>query len=209
MRYTFVANIKSKDHDVLFPPIPTSNPSLTAASKYVEQIRGEIGSAEGAQLKRLAKGKQSSYDPKADKKLTIFVAKSFPTWQQKYLNLVIEKFNGMTLDMKAVTKGIEKADVRKAMPFVQSLKKRLEGGEDKTKVLNRELGFDEVQILKEMVPGLKATVVKLKQVDIVLVEEGKITGLKISGGKEEVTDLPGISSTAEPGSPSFEFSNEV
>jgi len=112
--------------------------------------------------------------------------------------------------MKAVTKGIDKADTKKAMPFVQNLKKRLEGGEDRSKVLNRKLEFDEVQILKEMVPGLKATVVKLKQVDIVLVEEGKETGLKISGGKEEeVTDLPGISSTAEPGSPSFEFSNEV
>jgi len=116
----------------------------------------------------------------------------------------------MPLDMKAVTKGIDKADAKKAMPFVQGLKKRLEGGEDKNKVLNRDLGFDEVQVLKEMVPGLKATVVKLKQVDIILVEEGKKTGLRISGDKEkEIADLPGISSAAEPGSPSFEFSNEL
>lgn len=162
------------------------------------------------QLKRLAKGKQSSYDPKADKKLTIFVAKSFPSWQQKYIDLVAEKFDGMTLDMKAVTKSIDKSDMKKAMPFVQNLKKRLEGGEKKGKVLNRELEFDEVQILKEMVPGLKATVIKLKQVDIVLVEEGKETGLKILDGKEEeVGNLPGISTAAEPGSPSFEFSNDV
>lgn len=150
------------------------------------------------------------YDPKADKKLTIFVAKSFPSWQQKYIDLVTEKFDGMTLDMKAVTKGIDKADMKKAMPFVQNLKKRLESGEGKGKVLNRDLGFDEVQVLKEMVPGLKATVVKLKQVNMIFVVEGKKTGLKISGGKyEEVSDLPGISTTAEPGSPSFEFSNEV
>lgn len=209
--YSEVLKKPTHEQDILFPPIPTPNDSLTAASKYVDQTRSEIGSAEGAQLKRLAKGKQSSYDPKADKKLTIFVAKSFPSWQQKYVDLVAEKFDGMSLDMKAVTKGIDKADMKKAMPFVQNLKRKLEGGENKKRVFNRQLEFDEVRVLKEMVPGLKATVVKLKQVAIVLVEEGSTKGLKISedGKEQEVSDIPGISMMAEPGSPSFEFSNDV
>lgn len=124
--------------------------------------------------------------------------------------MVREMFNGMTLDVKEVTKRISKDEMKKAMPFIQNLKKRLEGGEEKTKVFDRDLGFDELEVLKEMVPGLQATVMKLKRVDIVLVEEGAKSGVKLSDGKEEkLRELPPQATSAEPGSPSFEFSNEV
>jgi leucyl-tRNA synthetase len=196
--------------DIIFPTVSPSNPTLTSASNYVRQIQSSIGAAEGAQQKRLAKGKTASYDPKADKKLTIFVAKCFPSWQQKYIDLVRRMFNGVTLDVKEVTKHIDKAEMKKAMPFVQNLKRRLENAEEKTKVFDRDLGFEEVEVLKEMIPGLRATVMKLKKVDIVLVEEGAKGGVKLSDGKEEkLGELPPMAASAEPGSPSFEFSNEV
>ena len=196
--------------DIIFPTVSPSNPTLTSASNYVRQIQSSIGAAEGAQQKRLAKGKTASYDPKVDKKLTIFVAKCFPSWQQKYIDLVRRLFNGMTLDIKEVTKHINKAEMKKAMPFVQNLKKQLENAEEKTKVFDRDLGFEEVEVLKEMIPGLRATVMKLKKVDIVLVEEGAKNGVKLSDGKEEnLRELPPLAASAEPGSPSFEFSNEV
>jgi leucyl-tRNA synthetase len=116
----------------------------------------------------------------------------------------------MTLDVKEVTKHIDKAEMKKAMPFVQNLKRRLESGEEKTKVFDRDLGFEEVEVLKEMIPGLRATVMKLKKVDIVLVEEGAKSGVKLSDGKEEkLGQLSPMAASAEPGSPSFEFLNEV
>ena len=119
-------------------------------------------------------------------------------------------FNGTTLDVKEVTKRIDKAEMKKAMPFVQNLKKRLESAEEKTKVFDRDLGFEEVEVLKEMIPGLRATVMKLKKVDIVLVEEGGKSGVKLSDGTEErLSELPPQAASAEPGSPSFEFSNQV
>jgi leucyl-tRNA synthetase len=119
-------------------------------------------------------------------------------------------FNGMTLDIKEVTKHIDKAEMKKAMPFVHNLKKRLESVEEKTQVFDRKLGFEEVEVLKEMIPGLQATVMKLKKVDIVLVEEGAKSGVKLSDGKEEnLSELSPQAASAEPGSPSFEFSNQV
>lgn len=119
-------------------------------------------------------------------------------------------FNGTTLDVKGVTKHIDKTEMKKAMPFVQNLKKRLESAKDKTKVFDRDLGFEEVEVLKEMIPGLRATVMKLKKVDIVLVEDGAKSGVKLLDGKEEkLGELPPLAASAEPGSPSFEFSNQV
>ena len=168
--------------------------SLAIISNYIRSTSSAISAADGAQQKRLAKGKDIRYDPKQTKRLTIFVAKSWPAWQARYIDLVREKLNGITLDIKDVSKDIDKADMKKAMPFVHYLKKRLESGESKDAVLDRELGFDEVKVLGEMIVVLKATVVKLKEVSIVVVDEG-------------AKGLPQMAASAEPGSPSFEFAN--
>ena len=50
--------------NVPFPAVPPPNEELTSASNYIRQVSSEIGSAEGAQQKRLAKGKSAFYDPK-------------------------------------------------------------------------------------------------------------------------------------------------
>lgn len=180
--------------------------SLANISNYIRSTSSVISAADGAQQKRLAKGKDLRYDPKQAKRLTIFVAKSWPAWQARYIDLVREKLKGVTLDIKEVTKSIDKTDLKKAMPFVQFLKRRLESGEPKDAVLERDLRFDEVKVLGEMIPVLKATVVKLKEVDIVIVEEGAKAGLRVDG-ERKVEGLPQVAASAEPGSPSFEFSN--
>lgn len=173
-----------------------AEPDLLRATilNYIRSTSSAISAADGAQQKRLAKGKDIRYDPKQTKRLTIFVAKSWPAWQARYIDLVREKLKGITLDIKDVSKDIDKADMKKAMPFVHYLKKRLESGESKDTVLDRELGFDEVEVLGEMIVVLKATVVKLKEVSIVVVDEG-------------AKGLPQMAASAEPGSPSFEFAN--
>ncbi|KAF2432050.1 leucyl-tRNA synthetase [Tothia fuscella] len=179
---------------VPFPTVPLAIPALTAASSYIHSTSSSIGSAEGSQTKRVAKGKNVTYDPKKDKKLTIFVASSWPSWQQKYIDLVRDSLDGLSLDIKKVQPKIDKKDMKKAMPFVQALKRRLDNGERGEEVFERKLAFEEEKVLREMISGLKVTVTKLKEVEIVVVEDGK-------------EGLPPAAAQAEPGSPSFEFVN--
>jgi len=112
-----------------FPVVPACVPALTAAREYVRVTASNITSAEGAQQKKIAKGKAARYDPKAPKKLTVYAAQAFPAWQDRCVDLVREAFDGVSLDVKAVSQRLEKSEVKKAMPFVNGLKRRLEGGE--------------------------------------------------------------------------------
>jgi leucyl-tRNA synthetase len=132
----------------LFPEVPAANPSLSAAREYVKTTASSINSAESSQLKKMAKGKQSDFDPKKAKKLTVFVTDSFPSWQSKYLDLLEEVWDPATktqkIDDKELNGRIAKmGEMKKAMPFVQVLKRRLKDGEDIEVVLNRKLAFDE------------------------------------------------------------------
>lgn len=185
--------------NIPFPTVSNPTPSLTATSNYVRQISSSIGAAEGTINKKLAKGKANTvaYDPKQSKRLTIFVTKSFPEWQEKYIEEARNAMDGLTFDDKKVRAKIAKPDMKKAMPFVQLLKKRLDAGETAGNVFDRKLPFDEVTVLQEMVRGLKVTVPKLKEVEIVVVEE------VVAGDKE----LPPQASSAEPGQPTFAFGN--
>lgn len=91
--------------------------------------------------------------------------------------------------MKDLTKQIDKKDMKKVMPFVQLLKKRLDSGEKADDIFSLRLPFDEAETLKEIVPSLKQTIPKLEAVDINMVEgetEGKM---------------------ATPGNPTFMFEN--
>lgn len=96
------------------------------------------------------------------------------------------------------------------MPFINGLKRRLDNGEPKDAVLNRELAFDELSTLRSMIPGLKQTVQKCVEVEIVSVKEGGKEGqvVREDGSLgESRTELPPAASGAEPGGPSFSFEN--
>ncbi|KAF1997813.1 leucyl-tRNA synthetase-like protein [Amniculicola lignicola CBS 123094] len=191
-----------------FPQVDSSNPSLIATSQYIRSVLTSVSAADSTQQKRLAKGKDVRYNPKQPKRLTVFVAKSWPAWQTKYIDLVREMLDGISLDVKEVIKKVDKKDMKKAMPFIQRLNRRLASGEPKAAVFERNLGFDEVQVLKELVSGLTSMMPKLKEVEIVCVEEGSGVGFRVNGKEEErVEDLPQAAGSAEPGSPSFHLAN--
>ena len=173
-----------------------------------------ITSEEGAQQKRLAKGKATAYDPKKEKKLTVFAATKLPAWQERCIELVRESFDkiNLSVDVKSVSKKLDKADTKKGMPFVNVLKKRLEGGENAEKVFEMKLGFDELEVLKEMVPGLKQTIPKCAAVELISVEQGGKKGSVVGGTEgakigEVKASLPQEAEKAVPGSPSFLFEN--
>lgn len=163
--------------------------------------------AHASQQKRVAKGKGLLFDPSKDKSLTIYVAKFWPPWQQRYVDLVREQLDGISLDVKSVAKMVGKADVKRAMPFIQELKRKLESGESRDAVLDRVLGFDEVAALKEMVPVLKSTVPRLTGVDIVVVDERGLNEGSNGAGGNGTGDIPQLANSAEPGNPSLEFFN--
>ncbi len=96
------------------------------------------------------------------------------------------------------------------MPFINGLKRRLDAGESADIVLNRELAFNELDTLRSMVAGLKQTIQKCVEVEIISVADGGKDGLivKEDGSQgEERKELPPQAATAEPGSPSFAFDN--
>ncbi|KFY86661.1 hypothetical protein V498_07428 [Pseudogymnoascus sp. VKM F-4517 (FW-2822)] len=202
-----VLNKPATVQQALFPEIPAPDASLSAMREYVRNTASNITSAEAAQQKKKAKGKDISFDPKKPKKLTIFAAKNFPSWQEKYIDLVREVFDPATkaFNDKELTPKISKmGEMKKAMPFVQGLKKRLAGGEKPETVFDRKLAFDESKTLLQMVPGLKKAA-GLKIVDIVEVAEGGATGVLLGGG--EVASLPPPAAGAVPGVPTFHFEN--
>ena len=191
----------------VWPTVPGAKTALSAAREYVRSTSSNITSAEAAQQKKKDKGKNIAFDPKLPKKLSIFAAAKYPAWQEKYIDLVRDAFDGTTLDDKDLNPKIAKmGEMKKAMPFVQGLKKRLMGGEDAQTVFDRKLAFDELQTLKEMAAGLKRTT-GCHSVDIVAVDEGGKSGRLILEGQAKREPLPPVADSAVPGNPSFYFEN--
>ncbi|KAI9677845.1 MAG: cytosolic leucyl tRNA synthetase [Trizodia sp. TS-e1964] len=196
----------------LFPSTPEADEGISAMREYIRATTSNITSAEAAQQKKKDKGKAAAFDPKKPKKLTIFAAKSYPVWQDKYIELMRESFDSVSLmvdDKDLNSKVAKMGEMKKAMPFVQNLKRRLQNGEKADVVFNRKLGFDEVEILKEMNTGLKKTT-GCVSVEIIEVQDGGKSGIVISesGGESRVaTNLPPMAESAIPGSPSLFFEN--
>lgn len=187
--------------------MPEPSPELTAAQNYVRGTASNIMSSEGNFTKKLSKGKNIAFDPRKPKKLIIFVAKKFPNWQEKYIDLVRDSFDALNLsfnDKELSAKVGKFGEMKKAMPFVQNLKRRLvNAGESPATVFDRKLPFDEFVVLSEMVGGLKRTS-GFKEIEIIAVDEGGKTG-EVVGTGEKREGLAG--ENAVPGTPTFQFVN--
>jgi leucyl-tRNA synthetase len=111
--------------------------------------------------------------------------------------------DGTTLDDKTLNPKISKmGEMKKAMPFVQGLKRRLQLGESSHTVFERSLAFDEHHTLHEMSAGLKKTT-GCKDIDLVIIDEG--AGRRQDG--TSLDQLPAVADSAVPGNPAFLFEN--
>ncbi|XP_063989407.1 leucine--tRNA ligase, cytoplasmic [Diachasmimorpha longicaudata] len=107
---------------------------------------------------------------------TIWVAKSFPTWQSIVLTTMKDlwKKNGNTMpENKAIaaelgTKGELKKYMKRVMPFVQTTREKMESLG--IAALNLTLDFDEAEVLRGSLEYLKSTL-DLDEVDIKFTEE--------------------------------------
>jgi len=194
----------------LYPARPPPSPPLTASLTYIRTTTSSITSTEAATSKRQAKGKTTSFSPHLPKKLTIYYATSFPPWQEKYIALVRAHFSTLTLtlDDKAVNTAIPNNEKKKAVPFVQGLKRRLMAGERGEVVFERRLAFEEGEVLGMMVMGLRKTT-GCRIIEVVEVEEGGGRGVvRVGEGLGEVREnLAQVAGMAVPGQPSFLFEN--
>ncbi|WEW60650.1 cytosolic leucyl tRNA synthetase [Emydomyces testavorans] len=192
----------------LFPEAPEAVPALSAALDYIRSTSSNITSSEAAFAKKISKGKAVTFDPRKPKKLAIYVAKKFPTWQEKYIDLVREAFDAVSIsfnDKELNAKVGKLGEMKKAMPFVQGLKRRLiQGKESPERVFNRQLAFDETEVLRNMVGILRKTT-GCKIVEVIAVEEGGKVGTTLDG--ETKAGLPPVAESAVPGQPSFHFEN--
>ena len=187
--------------------MPEPSAELSAAQAYVRGTSSAILSAEANFAKRLSKGKNLSFDPRKPKKVTIYAAKNFPAWQEKYIDLVREAFDSLNISIneKELNAKVGKlGEMKKAMPFVQGLKRRLvQGREEPQIVFDRKLPFDEFAVLSQIVDGLKRSA-GYKEIEVIAVDEGGKTGEVVGTGEKK----EGLSAeNAVPGQPSFSFSN--
>lgn len=193
-----------------FPTTPPIDHAVSATYRYARAISSNITSAEAAQSRKRAKGKApGGLDPKQLKRLRIFVATQFPAWQEQYITLLKSFWNDQDkdLDELRLMEEMKKAagpDLKKAMAFVQGLKKRLLAGEPAEVVFQRHLGFDELKTLVQMAAGLKK-VAGLKELIIVEID-GTGNGVTYPE-QQQVKDMPQFANGIVPGVPTFHFEN--
>lgn len=202
-----ILNKPESIHYARFPEVPEPSPELSAALNYVRTTASSITSSEASFAKKLAKGKASTFDPRKPKKLTIYAAKKYPSWQEKYIDLVREAFDAVNIsinDKELNPKVAKFGEMKKAMPFVQNLKRRLIQGKESPKIVfERKLPFDEFAVLGEMIGNLKR-ITGCKEIEVVSVDEGGKTGEVLSTGEKR----EGLQAeNAIPGQPTFTFAN--
>src|SRR4030095_4098632 len=90
-----------QDGSVQYAPFPKpscpEDKVVTAAQGYIKSLSDAVHQAESLQLKKKAKGKQSQFDPRKPKRLWFYVAKEFPSWQQKYIDALQESYDEVSL----------------------------------------------------------------------------------------------------------------
>ena len=112
-------------------PTPSSTPDRTIldAGAYVKTTVKNLRDAELNLVKKMNKGKRTdaAYDPKKSKSVRIFVATSFPDWQNACVQIVKEayvseadKVDDAKVRALLTERGLIKD--KRAMPFVQAFK---------------------------------------------------------------------------------------
>ncbi|KAK6458884.1 cytosolic leucyl tRNA synthetase [Scheffersomyces xylosifermentans] len=208
--YVELLGNKGTVHNTKFPRAskPISKPVLDAL-QYVKDLARSIRESEANVLKKKKGGKPSEVDVTKPAKLTIFVSKSFPEWQDNYIELARELFEKQSLDDSKLIREKVGKDMKRAMPFISLLKQRLTF-EDPQTVFNRKLTFVETDILKSVIANIKKATysIKVEEVEIISFDNGAKTGTNvITGEPVEVTVTGKIVDSAVPGEPGILINN--
>ncbi|KAJ7434072.1 hypothetical protein FB451DRAFT_1312782 [Mycena latifolia] len=147
-------------------------------------------------------GDKAMYDPKKPKSVRIYVATTFPEWQDTCVQIVKESYDASADkvdDAKVRTLLTERGLIKdkRAMPFVQDFKKRMAQFGAQT-AFRRTLPFSETDVLNEIVPYLKKS---LTLVDVEVYSVDDALARQEDGFTKSIID------SSEPGNPAFEYRN--
>ncbi|PCH43011.1 leucyl-tRNA synthetase [Wolfiporia cocos MD-104 SS10] len=191
-------------HLARWPESRVADQTIIDAAAYMRGTIKTMRDAELSLLKKMNKGRQgqAQYDPTKPRAVRIYVATTFPEWQDACVQTVKEAYSPVTDKVDDVKvrelltqRGLIKD--KRAMPFVQAFKKRMAQFGAQT-AFNRTLPFSELTVLKEILPYLKRTL-NLVDAEIYLADEAK------ANSPEAFTQT--IIESAEPGNPAFEYRN--
>lgn len=188
--YREILGNKGSIHNAKWPiPEAAVSKELSAALTYTRTLQRTIRESEGLALKK-KKGGKSDVDKDTDCLLTIYISSSFPEWQDKYVKVAKNLFEeGKLDDMKLVKEQIDGKDMKRAMPFINELKKQLTA-EKPEEVFNRELLFDEIDVVRQAIDSIKKapTSINVSKVEVVSFGNGSATGKDVLSEKE--VDIP-------------------
>ncbi|KAG8157005.1 hypothetical protein KVR01_013227 [Diaporthe batatas] len=151
---------KSSIQTARWPETPPADAAWMHTLDYIQTTLSNVAAAESQQHKKLAKGKKTTagtdFNPKSPFEVTIFFTRALPTWKDYAMNLVCEALDELNIvDMADISRKVPAKDRKRAMPFINALKSRLDAGEDRNTVLYKALPFDEGRALVEMIPVLR------------------------------------------------------
>lgn len=163
--------------------------ALSDSYEYVRSLSRSIRELEGNVLKKKKGGKPSEVDVSKPAKLSLYISSSFPEWQDSYISLVKELYDLNLLDDNKLIKEKTGKDMKRAMPFISVLKQRL-AVEDPQIVFNRELTFNEVEVVLSVVGNIQKApaAINITELEIIAVENGADKGKNVVTGEEvEIT----------------------
>ncbi|KAI1637709.1 hypothetical protein F4809DRAFT_640190 [Biscogniauxia mediterranea] len=191
-----------------WPEVAPADAAWLATLDYIRSTMSNVTAAKGQQYKKLAKGKTTvAFDPKRPFKVTIFLSSKLPDWQETCLNLVSRALDNLGLvEMNSIGKQLDKKETKRAMPFIKSLKERLDAGETRSAVLDARLPFDEKRALAEIIPALTHAL-QPHCSNVQVIEVQPASGVDIVSGELWTGKLSAIAMAAVPGKPTFQFEN--
>lgn len=203
----------NKDTSVHSTPFPRAtkpvSQAITDALEYVRDLSRSIRESELNSLK-VKKGKNvKNLDIAKPVKLSLYVASSFPEWQDKYIELVRELFEAQTLnDNKVLKTKVEPKEMKRAMPFISLVKARLTKEKPEV-VFNRKLNFDELDVIKKALAVLKKSTAKVTVADIEVItfDSGAEVGKNVTTGEEVALPKVKTIDSAVPGQPGIVIVN--
>lgn len=181
---------------------PVDN-SVLQAAEYLRKVIKKVRDQELSSQKKAKKGKAatSTFDPFLPKNLTLFVASSFPAWQEnviehqrQFYNESSKTFDDAGLRQALTTAGLMKD--KQVMPFANEIKKRV--ASFGASAFDRALAFDEVSTLKQNQAYIKRAL-GYNDIDINVLPNHPDSSVFKS--------LPAAAKIAFPGEPSASFVN--
>ncbi|KAF7320806.1 hypothetical protein HMN09_00167000 [Mycena chlorophos] len=208
--YTTVLQSPTSIQHALWPSTPPVDATIVESGVYMRGTTKQMRDAEAALVKfaNKSKGKKTeaqgrpAYDPKQPKAVRIYVATTFPQWQNDCVQIVQDAYSAETDkvdDVKVRAALTERGLIKdkRVMPFIQDFKKRMAQFGART-AFRRTLPFSERDVLSNLQPYLKRTL-GLTNVEVYSVEEAL--------AKNEPGFTQTVIESSEPASPAFEYRN--